>query len=77
MMHYHGREEPEGCSIEVYNDCATATCGVDSLTASKGWCFVEKKQSGVQCIQVVNCDTATLQFLVLGGDGKVYSFKKI
>ena len=77
MTHYHGGQEPEGFPIEVYNDCPAAMCGVDSLTASNGWCFIEKKPADDQCIQVMTCDTATLRFRMLGGSDQVYSFKKI
>jgi len=77
MTHYHDGQAPEGCSIEVYNDCPTSICKVDSLTASNGWCFVEKTGSGTQCFQVLTCDTASLRFLMLGGGGVVRTFKKI
>lgn len=77
MTHYKGKAAPEGYSIEVYNDCPATMCHVDSLTASNGWCFIEKSEQGNNCFQVLTCDTASLRFILLGGSGDTLSFKKI
>ncbi|MEZ4966970.1 MAG: hypothetical protein R2791_17135 [Saprospiraceae bacterium] len=67
----------EGCNIKVYIDCPADLCKVDSLTASEGWCFVEMRENGDRCMQILNCDTEHLQFRPLDGDSLILSFKKI
>lgn len=78
ITYYQNGREQASHGIEVYNDCPTTVCGVDSLKASEGWCFVEKNdRETTGCVQVLDCGPATLRFQVLGGNGSVRSFKKI
>lgn len=80
MRHLHKGEMTYQSMIDVDGTCQSPVCKPDGVDTSEGWCFTEmsvvKERYAAECNFVTLCSADTLRYQVLGGSGKVLTFKK-
>jgi len=80
MRHIKNGEMTYQSMIDVDGSCQSPVCKPDGMDTSEGWCFTEmsvvKERYAAQCNFITLCSTDTLRYQVLGGSGKVLTFKK-
>jgi hypothetical protein len=63
-------------SIEADRSCENTACSNGEAPAL-GWCFIEKGAFDMQCMLLLSCDGARLEYTLVGSTGKVLVFTKV
>ncbi len=76
LTHLYKGQIRQKNAIEIDASCGAGTCSTSDGTAD-GWCIVEKKPAGDQCMLVLRCDKKMLHLRPLDGSGTELTFKKL